>query len=371
MMAVAMLAATSSSLSTAEESDWYVGASAGQSRASIDNARIIDGLSESGITTSAIRDDDRHFAYKVFGGFEFDKYFALEAGYFDLGRFGYSATTVPATALTGRIKLNGANLDAVGKLPLLAGLSVFARLGYTYSYAKDDFAGAGAVIVQDGERSMGASNYKFGVGLQYAVTESLGLRAEAERYRIDDAVGNRGDVDLFSGGFVYRFGRAAPPMVRSVAIEPQVSPEPASAPKAPPPPPPIQRKVRFSADSLFAFGQDTVQPRGRQSLQDFGTELKGAQFDLITVTGYSDRIGSHEYNFKLSARRAQAVKTYLVEALGIAENKIFARGADGSDPVTHPDQCKGQQRTARLISCLQPDRRVEVEVTGTRLRLQP
>ncbi len=50
------------------------------------------------------------------------------------------------------------------------------------------------------------TNYKFGVGIQYNFTESLGMRAEAERYRINDAVGNRGDIDLFSLGLVYRFG---------------------------------------------------------------------------------------------------------------------------------------------------------------------
>ncbi len=358
------------SIARADDSDWYIGGNVGQSRAKIDDTRIVNGLTAQGIATTTVRDDDRHFAFKVFGGYEFNKYFSLEAGYFDLGRFGFTANTVPAAGLTGKIKLNGANFDAVGTLPFGDKFSAIARIGYTYSYAKDDFAGYGAVIVRDPERNQHSSNYKFGVGLQYAVTKSFGLRAEAERYRVKDAVGNKGDVDLFSAGAVYRFGHAAPPPATPVvAAEPVVAPPPVEPPPPPPPPPALRKNVSFAADSLFEFGKDTVNPRGKQALQDFAAELTGTRFQFITVTGYSDRIGSHEYNMKLSARRAEAVKSYLV-ATGIAENKIIAKGADGSDPVTKPGECKGQRRTPELIACLQPDRRVDVEVAGTKAQGQ-
>ena len=122
--------------------------------------------------------------------------------------------------------------------------------------------------------------------------------------------------------------------------------------------------MSFAADSLFEFGKDTIDPRGKQALQDFAMELQGTRFEVITVTGYSDRIGSHAYNMKLSTRRAEAVKSYLADR-GVAYDKIMAKGADGSDPVTKPGQCPGERRTAELIACLQPDRRVEVEVVGT------
>jgi OOP family OmpA-OmpF porin len=129
--------------------------------------------------------------------------------------------------------------------------------------------------------------------------------------------------------------------------------------------------VSFSADSLFDFAKDTVRPAGKQALDVFAAELKGAQFDVITVTGYTDRIGSHEYNMKLSTRRAEAVKSYLVEVAQIPADKVTAQGADGSDPVTKPDECPGQKRTPKLIACLQPDRRVDVEVVGSRLQAAP
>ena len=177
------------------------------------------------------------------------------------------------------------------------------------------------------------------MGLQYAVTESFGLRAEAERYRVNDAVGNKGDIDLVSAGAVYRFGRAPPPAPPAppaavVAAEPVVAPAPAPVEPAPPPPPP-RRNVSFAADSLFEFGKDTINPRGKQALQDFAMELQGTRFEVITVTGYSDRIGSHAYNMKLSTPRAEAVKSYLADR-GVAYDKIMAKGADGSDPVTKP-----------------------------------
>ena len=124
--------------------------------------------------------------------------------------------------------------------------------------------------------------------------------------------------------------------------------------------------MTFSADSLFDFDKANVKPAGKQHLDKLAADLRGANFNVITVTGHTDRIGSHAYNMNLSTRRAEAVKAYLVESAGIPAGKIAARGTDGSDPVTKPGECKGKKATKALIACLQPDRRVEVEVSGTR-----
>ena len=358
-----------------DDTGWYVGANAGQSRAKIDDTRIRDNLMAAGFTTTALKDEDKHFGYKLFGGYQFIKYFALEGGYFDLGRFGFTANTAPPGGLTGQAKLKGEDIDAVGILPFTDKFAAFGRVGYAYTDVKDRFVGYGPVTVASAQRSQNSSNYKYGFGLQYAATSAWGVRAEAERYHVADAVGNKGDIDMYSVGVLYRFGKThapvpvAPPAPPPVAAAPAVAPVPEPAPVAPPPPP-LRKNVSFSADSLFDFGKETVKPQGKQALQTFATELKGAQFEVITVTGYSDRIGSHEYNMKLSTRRAEAVKSYLVD-VGIPEGKITARGADGSNPVTKPEQCKGDRRTAELIACLQPDRRVEVEVAASRLERQP
>jgi OOP family OmpA-OmpF porin len=86
------------------------------------------------------------------------------------------------------------------------------------------------------------TNYKFGLGLEYALTQALGLRAEAERYRINDAVGNKGDVDLFSVGLVFRFGGRTPAPAPAAAPAPARAPAaaPARQPEAVTPPPPAR-----------------------------------------------------------------------------------------------------------------------------------
>ena len=125
-------------------------------------------------------------------------------------------------------------------------------------------------------------------------------------------------------------------------------------------------KVSFSADSLFDFDKSTVKAEGKQALDKFSADLKGTQYDAVQVTGHTDRIGSQAYNLKLSSRRADAVSAYLVESGGVPSGKIAAKGVNGANPVTKPGDCKGNKATKALIACLQPDRRVEVEVLATK-----
>jgi len=357
--------AVASTSAAADDAGWYAGFNAGLSRAKIDDPRIIGGLQAGGFTTTSIADDSHSFGYKVYGGYRFIRYFAVEGGYFDLGKFGFSTSTLPAGMFNGDIKLRGANLDAVGMLPITDNFFALARVGVIYADARDTFSGSGSVNVLNPSRTKWAPNYKFGLGLEYDFIPSVGVRAEAERYRIDDAVGNKGDIDLFSAGLLYRFGQAAP-APELVAGAPPPPPPPVVAPPPPAPlPPPMPRKLVLSADSLFAFDKADLTPAGKQSLDSLASDLRGANFDVITVTGHTDRFGPHPYNMRLSTRRAEAVKAYL-SSTGIPEGKISAIGKDGADPVTRPGDCKGAKATPALRACLQPDRRVEVEVTGTR-----
>ena len=370
-LGLAALAIFASPFAMADDTGWYVGANVGQSKAKIDDARITGALVGGGSTATSIADDNRDTGYKIFGGYQFNRNFAVEGGYFNLGQFGFAATTVPAGTLDGSIKLQGLNLDLVGILPFTDRFSAFGRVGLNYAQARDAFSGTGAINVIRPDPSERASNVKFGAGLQYDFTKSVGMRLEAERYRINDAVGNKGDIDLVSLGLVYRLGVKTPaPTPRAEPVAAAPAPEPVVvAPPPPPPPvvtPPPPRKVTFSADSLFAFDKAVVKPEGKRELDKLAADLRGVDFDVITVTGHTDRIGSHAYNMKLSTRRAEAVKNYLVASAGIPAGKLAARGTDGSDPVTKPGDCKGKKVTKKLIACLQPDRRVEVEVSGTK-----
>lgn len=377
-LSLVALAVMASTLALADDAGWYTGANIGRTKATIDDARISSNLLGAGATAVSIVDEDRDHGFKVYGGYQFNRYFALEGGYFDLGRFAFTANTTPAGTLSGNINLRGLNLDLVGTLPITEKFSAFGRIGANYAQASDSFSGSGAVRIFNAEPSTRETNLKVGFGLQYAFTDALALRGELERYRINDAVGNRGDVDMLSVGLVYRFGAKTPTPVARAPVPAPVyvapAPEPmmtmsAAPPPPPPPPPPAARvpsRVTFSADSLFDFDKSSVKPAGQQQLDRFAADLRGTNFDVITVTGHTDRIGAHDYNLKLSTRRAEAVKGYLVGNAGIAADKIVAKGVDGADPVTKPGDCQGHKASKALIACLQPDRRVEVEVTGTR-----
>lgn len=371
-LALAVLASFASSTALADNAGWYVGSNVGLAKAKIDNQRITNSLAANGFATTSIMKDERSVGYKLYGGYQFLRHFAIEGGYYDIGEFGYTATTLPPGTVRGEVDFRGFNLDGVGILPLSKRFSAFGRFGTTYGEAKAKFAGTGAAHVLNPRRSDRGFNYKLGAGLQYDISERFGLRAEAERYRVDDAVGNRGDIDLYSVGLVYRFFKHSHPVAPVVAPEPYMAPPPPpppvveEAPPPPPPPPPLPRRVSFAADSLFGFDKSSMSPSGKQALDGFAAELQGIDYDHIMVTGHTDRIGGHAYNQRLSEQRAETVKNYLVESAGIASGKIMTRGVDGAEPVTKPGECVGNRATRELIACLQPDRRVEVEVTGTK-----
>lgn len=373
------LAILASPLALAQESGWYGGANIGRGAATIDNARISNALLGAGLTPTLIVDRDRDNGYKLFGGYRLNRFLAVEGGYFDLGNSGFTATTSPTGTLDGDIRLRGINLDLVGTLPLTDRFSVFGRVGAAATRARDTFSGTGAVVVTNPSPSQRDTLLKAGLGMQYDFTESLGLRLEAERYRVNDAIGNKGHVDLVSVGLIYRFGgktqrpmpvaMAPAPVVYAAPPQPVVvmapPPQPVVVAQSPPPPPQPVR-VSFSADSLFDFDKSDVKPSGKQALDKFASDLHGTRYDAVQVTGHTDRLGSHDYNMRLSTRRADAVSAYLVQSASIPAGKIAARGVNGADPVTKPGDCKGRKATPQLIACLQPDRRVDVEVTGTK-----
>lgn len=371
---LAISAGISGAQAMADDIGWYGGLNLGQSRANIDDERIAGDLLAAGFTQSVIVDDDHDLGLKVFAGYQLNRYLAVEGGYFNLGEFGFAATTQPMGTLRGEVKIQGVNLDLVGVLPLTQKWSVFGRAGVNYAASKTTFAGTGAVQVDDPDRSERAAHHKLGLGLQYDFTPQLGIRAELERYRIDDTVENKGDIDLASLGLVYRFKADAP-----VRVEQLVAPEPASdvvlppavaaAPLLPLPAPlPTPRRVTLSADSYFDFDRALLKPAGQKALDQLVAELQRTSFAVITVVGHTDHLGSSEHNLALSLRRAEAVKHYLVESGGIQARQIAASGAGSLNPVTVPGECERQftaVRSPRLFACLQPDRRVEVEVSAT------
>jgi len=189
-----------------------------------------------------------------------------------------------------------------------------------------------------------------------------------------------GETPVMSGsGLCWRTGEWGPdkardpcdPVARAAAPAPtpvvQAPPPIAAAPVEQPKPPVIQ-KLTLSTDVLFPFGKAELAPGGQAKLDELANTAQGAEVDRVVIVGNADRIGSEQSNQELSERRAQAVKQYLA-AKGVAQERVQAEGRGESQPVTG-DQCKGmgpeRKGNAKLISCLQPDRRVEIEVLGTR-----
>jgi OOP family OmpA-OmpF porin len=125
----------------------------------------------------------------------------------------------------------------------------------------------------------------------------------------------------------------------------------------------VRKNVNFADEDLFKFNKAVLNPNGKAVLDTLVRDLHGVQYDVIHVTGYTDRIGGAKYNKRLSLHRARAVKNYLVKQ-GIPAGRIEAEGMGKTHPITRYADCRGLSR-AKTIACLQPDRRTEVAVTGT------
>lgn len=152
----------------------------------------------------------------------------------------------------------------------------------------------------------------------------------------------------------------------------ECDPAPVKVADATPPPPPAVAspkpaggKVTLDADTLFDFDKAVLRPAGMQALDEFLEKVKGINPEVIIAVGHADRFGSEAYNQTLSEKRAAAVKNYMVNK-GIDANRIHTEGKGETQPVTKADECKGA-KSAKVIACLQPDRRVDIEVVGTRI----
>ena len=150
----------------------------------------------------------------------------------------------------------------------------------------------------------------------------------------------------------------AEPKLAAAKPEPVLVPAPSPEPQKPP------QKVSFSADALFAFDKAVLKPEGKQELDSFAKNLSGVSYEAIQVTGHTDRFGSNKYNQRLSEQRANAVQEFLVSK-DIPANRITVRGLGETQPTTKPGDCTGP-KSQKVIACLQPDRRVDIEVSGTK-----
>jgi OOP family OmpA-OmpF porin len=152
------------------------------------------------------------------------------------------------------------------------------------------------------------------------------------------------------------------PVAPPATTAPVTPPAPPKAPPAPPPAPAVQ-KITLASKALFDFDKAVLKAEGQAVLdREIVSRIKEVQkLELVLVTGHTDRLGSQAYNQKLSERRAAAVAAYL-GSKGVAKDKIETLGMGKTQPV--PGVKCEQKNRKELIACLQPHRRVEVEVKG-------
>ena len=145
--------------------------------------------------------------------------------------------------------------------------------------------------------------------------------------------------------------RAAAPAPAPAAAAPR-----AAAPAArPAPPPAAATKVTYAADTFFDFNKSVLKADGKAKLDDLAGKVKAINLEVIIAVGHTDSAGSDAYNQKLSVKRADAVKAYLITK-GIEKNRVYTEGKGEKQPVADNKTDAGRSK----------NRRVEIEVVGTR-----
>jgi OOP family OmpA-OmpF porin len=192
----------------------------------------------------------------------------------------------------------------------------------------------------------------------FVATAALATAAVAQN--VDNWRNASGDVWKNASGDCWRNANWTPATAAPGCGAPVAAPAaaPAPAPRAAAPaaaPVAAATKVTYAADAFFDFDKAVVKPAGKTKLDDLVSKVKGINLEVIIAVGHTDSVGSDAYNQKLSVRRAEAVKAYLVSK-GIEKNRIYTEGKGEKQPVASNVTNEGRAK----------NRRVEIEVVGTR-----
>lgn len=287
--------------------------------------------------------------YGVFGGYQIIDNLAFELGYDYFGRVRGNMQDVRALKHT----MHGTTLALKGNYELINGLDTYAKLGT-------------ALVRNDAKNYLTNSNSHhldvavlLGAGVEYELTPSLAARVEYQWLRPSNDLSKAGrkllkkdhphdlyghEVHSVSAGLTYRFGQAAP------AIGPDV----------------ITKRFAFNSDVLFDFGKSNLKADATAVLDAAYSEIQALTLasPTLVANGYTDRIGKDASNLALSQRRAESVANYMV-AKGIEADKVTAVGYGKANPVTG-NTCDSVKGRSALVACLAPDRRVELQVEGTK-----
>jgi OOP family OmpA-OmpF porin len=204
-----------------------------------------------------------------------------------------------------------------------------------------------------------------------AVVALGGIATNASAQVIGYVTDTRGGIVKDPFGLCWRTGYWTPALANAECdpdLVPKPAPAPTPAPAAPAPaakpaapaapaaaPRPTTEKVTLAADALFDFDKSVIKPEAKGKLDDLVGKLKAINLEVIIAIGHTDSVGSDAYNQKLSLRRAEAVKAYLISK-GIEANRVYTEGKGEKQPIADNKTKEGRAK----------NRRVEIEVVGTR-----
>ena len=195
-----------------------------------------------------------------------------------------------------------------------------------------------------------------------ALVATAAMATAAVAQNVDNWRNANGDVWKNSTGQCWRNANWTPATAvkdcDGAVAAPAAAPAPKAAPApaaAPAPQAPAASKVTYAADTFFDFDKSVLKPAGKAKLDDLVGKVKGINLEVIIAVGHTDSVGSDAYNQKLSVRRAESVKAYLVSK-GIEKNRIYTEGKGEKQPVADNKTKEGRAK----------NRRVEIEVVGTR-----
>lgn len=307
-----------------------------------------------------------YLTYGGFVGYQISENFAAEAGYEFFGRTRGTQKREGShkSKKTFNHRAHGAVLSLKAGYPVIDNLDLFGRVGVALvnsSYKTVDIAN----YMRTSEKRF-QSSLVLGAGLEYEILPELSARVEYQWLnnvgkipsrtldRVNTNKNNNGhtnikdyrpDIGAVTASLTYRFGQSAKPVEQPATII---------------------KRFAFSSDVLFDFGKANLKSEAAATLDAANDEINklGLSSATIQVNGFTDRIGKDEPNLKLSQRRAESVANYLVSR-GVNQENITAVGYGKANPVTGStcDAVKGRQA---LIACLAPDRRVELQVKGTK-----
>ncbi|AUI66596.1 MULTISPECIES: porin OmpA [Glaesserella] len=351
-LAVSGLALASVANAAPQQNTFYAGANVGWSSFH-DGIKQLDakdggkyGINRNGVT------------YGVFAGYQIlnqaNVGLAAEVGYERFGRVrGHQDTATGNEKQTFKHSAHGTVISLKPSYEVAPNLDVFGRVGIALVNNRYKTVDINTYIPTKTTRFQ--SSLLLGAGIEYAILPELAVNVEyqwlnnvgkASQATLNrmGATDYRPDLSSVKAGIVYRFGQGAAP------VAPEV----------------VTKNFAFSSDVLFDFGKANLKPAAAQALDAAHTEISGLGLanPAVQVNGYTDRIGKEASNLKLSQRRAETVANYIVSK-GVNPANVTAVGYGEANPVTG-NTCDAVKGRKALIACLAPDRRVEIQVQGSK-----